>query len=272
MFRWTSRVSLLLTYLGACTLEVPGAGPAQSLDPTPIMGSDAHTDPTNMSPDAGARPPGADAGWPAASAGGGAGTQGGAPAQADAAVSNFEPGSSASADGGAADLRDAGATPLILTSSAFRAGERLPDEHSCLGSGSSPALSWSGGPAATQSYAVALIARTESIVSLPRTANWVVWDVQALALPEDVPPGAQPASVPGAHQASRVTDPRALFIGPQYQAPCAILGGQQFELILYALAVASLPVDAQASPDEIVQQIESGGALLATSRLAFTFP
>jgi phosphatidylethanolamine-binding protein (PEBP) family uncharacterized protein len=270
VFRSTSRTCLLLTYLGACTLEVPGAGPAQSIGPTPITGAGVGGDPTRVGPDAGEKPQGTVGAWPDADAGHVPTPQGSTPHRGDAAGGDANP--AASSDAGDDTARDAAASAMTLTSSAFGAGERLPDEHSCLGAGGSPPLSWSAGPTGTQSYAVALIARTDSIVSLPSTANWVVWDVKAQALPQDLMSGAQLSSVPGARQASRVTDARGLFQAPQYQAPCSILGGQQFELVLYAVAVPVLPVDAQASSDEVVQQLESSGVLLATSRLAFTFP
>jgi hypothetical protein len=59
---------------------------------------------------------------------------------------------------------------------------------------------------------------------------------------------------------------------PHYRPPCAIVGSQDFEFVLYALAVEMLPVAEPAGTDAIVQEIESGGSLLATSSLPFTFP
>jgi phosphatidylethanolamine-binding protein (PEBP) family uncharacterized protein len=43
---------------------------------------------------------------------------------------------------------------FVLTSTAFEDGGTLPLVHTCDGAGSSPPLSWTGGPAGTLEYAV----------------------------------------------------------------------------------------------------------------------
>jgi Raf kinase inhibitor-like YbhB/YbcL family protein len=66
---------------------------------------------------------------------------------------------------------------LNITSSAFKHGERMPDDHSGNGSGVSPGLTWEGVPAATQSFAV--IAHDWDAPLARGFSHWVLYGIPA---------------------------------------------------------------------------------------------
>ena len=147
--------------------------------------------------------------------------------------------------GAAGTMAGAGATtgPLTLTSTAVKNGEMLPKKHRCVmfngNGGVSPALSWSGGPAA-MSYAVTLHDLTANIM------HWTLYDVPATttSLPEGLPIGAMPATPAGAKQT-----PNQLsgMTGPGYFGPCGGTNRNMYEFAVHALDVATLP-DLGANP------------------------
>jgi phosphatidylethanolamine-binding protein (PEBP) family uncharacterized protein len=271
------RTRLILVALSACTLEVQGGGAAESAEAATSDNNAATGDPATIDCDPATAPETAeqpreatDAGSPSAE-------------QADASLRDAahpeapsDAGRSRESDAGTAASIDAGrsAPPdaLTLKSDALTAGGHLPDEHTCRGVGGSPPLSWSAGPAGTRSYAIALRTRNASQPRLSSVVLWVVWDIHGLMLPQGIMPGGMPSGQQGMRQASLVTSSFATLDMPHYQAPCSIVGSQDFEFVLYALAVETLPVAQQANADAIVQQIETDGSLLATSSLPFTFP
>lgn len=120
--------------------------------------------------------------------------------------------------------------PFVLTSSAFRDGDRLPASYRCERNGQSPPLAWSAGPSGTQSYA--LVFRD---LSAPRY-HWVVYDIPSAVreLVAGLPIAAHPARPSGARQAENYRG-EAGYVGP-----CNLLGINQFELTLYALEVQRL--------------------------------
>lgn len=99
----------------------------------------------------------------------------------------------------APSLVDAQAT-LSVTSTTFREGAAIPLRNSAYGENVSPALSWTGAPAGTRSFAV--------ILRDPDANNfvhWVIYNIpgNATGLPEGVAAGASvtaPASIAGAVQ------------------------------------------------------------------------
>jgi Raf kinase inhibitor-like YbhB/YbcL family protein len=144
---------------------------------------------------------------------------------------------SSAGTGGAAG---GGGGAFTLTSTAVMAGGTLPAKHRCAGSvggptGPSPALSWTGAPAGTMSFAVLLRDRTYMDYE-----HWTIYDIPAstTSLPEMVPVGAAPAAPAGAKQA-----PNALGLtGPGYYGPCGASGVNMYEFTVYALDVAMLPM------------------------------
>ena len=86
----------------------------------------------------------------------------------------------------AAEDQKGDAMGFQLHSSAFKAGSEIPQKFTCQGSDLSPALSWSGAPAATKSFA--LIA-DDPDAPAGTWVHWVVYDLPGTAtqLPENVP-------------------------------------------------------------------------------------
>lgn len=76
---------------------------------------------------------------------------------------------------------------LTVTSSAFRANQTVPREHTCEGADRSPALAWSGAPAGTAAFAIVM-----DDPDAPRGTwvHWVLWNLPASehALAPGVPP------------------------------------------------------------------------------------
>jgi len=85
---------------------------------------------------------------------------------------------------------------LVLSSTAFEDGGILPAKYAGGATAPSPALSWTGAPAATQSF-VLLMHDMEATLNKSGThdfMHWLAWNIPATAtgLPEAVPVGALP--------------------------------------------------------------------------------
>ena len=99
-----------------------------------------------------------------------------------------------------------GAPPFAITSAAFAQGEAIPAEQQCTaisgGLNVSPPLTWTPGPAGTQSYAIVM-----KDVGLPFT-HWVIWDIPSavLNLPRGVENAFQPVNVTGAKALAKLGD------------------------------------------------------------------
>lgn len=138
---------------------------------------------------------------------------------------------------------------FTLTSPDPRLAVSVPETYTlnafgCTGGNSSPALKWTGAPAATQSFVVTLFDRDER--STPSGWwHWVVYD-----LPRDtdglpVGAGAEHSSVLPAGTLQGRTD-----LGTDaYHGPCPAKGDppHRYVFTVYALNVAKLPVPAEAS-------------------------
>ena len=87
---------------------------------------------------------------------------------------------------GAAAQERGGAMAFQVQSSAFKAGSEIPQKFTCQGSDISPALSWSGAPAGTKSFA--LIA-DDPDAPAGTWVHWVLYDLPASTtqLAENVP-------------------------------------------------------------------------------------
>jgi Raf kinase inhibitor-like YbhB/YbcL family protein len=86
---------------------------------------------------------------------------------------------------------------LVLTSSAFRDGERVPVRHTCDGEDLSPPLGWTGVPVETRSFAL-----ISDDPDAPRGTwvHWLIWNLpaDAVEIGEGVPP--RPELPSGARQ------------------------------------------------------------------------
>jgi Raf kinase inhibitor-like YbhB/YbcL family protein len=129
--------------------------------------------------------------------------------------------------------------PLKYTS-ALMMGMTIPPANKCpmdvigtgMGENKSPALSWTGGPADTKSFAIVLIDTKYTLL------HWAIWDIPATVnmLPEGLPSGYEITTLMGAHQAAAMgTDKHA------YSGPCSSgMSASTYEFRLYALKVDKL--------------------------------
>jgi Raf kinase inhibitor-like YbhB/YbcL family protein len=95
------------------------------------------------------------------------------------------------------------APPMRLTSTSFPDGAQIPIKYSAAGSQTSPALTWTNAPPATQSFVLHM---HDMEAARNRTTedqlHWLVWNIPATttSLPEGVPNG--PDLKDGSHQTS----------------------------------------------------------------------
>lgn len=117
-------------------------------------------------------------------------------------------------------------TGIVLTSSVFQEGGRIPSKYTCDGNGTSPPLAWSGAPKGTKSIAL--------IVDDPDTprgifTHWVIFNIPATSnsLSENVPAsGILPnGATQGSNSGGRIG----------YTGPCPPSGTHHYEFHLYAL-------------------------------------
>ena len=124
--------------------------------------------------------------------------------------------------------------PLKYTGQ-FTMGMTIPPANKCpmsvigggTGDNKSPALSWTGGPASTKSFAIVLFDTRYNML------HWVLWDIPANVneLAEALPSGYALMTPAGAHQAANMgRDPHA------YYGPCSSgSAAGTYEYRLYAL-------------------------------------
>ena len=161
----------------------------------------------------------------------------------------------------------AGADSFALTSPDIGQGARIADEQvydrgDCKGGNVSPALAWSGAPAATRSFAVSmfdpgapsLFSRAKTLVAGLFRANasaagfWHWWVVDIPADVTSLPKGAGS----GAGLPSGAAQGRTTFGATAYGGPCPPLGPpHHYEITVYALDVARLDVDPATPPAAI---------------------
>lgn len=131
------------------------------------------------------------------------------------------------------DFHNGGTIPMAQVFNAF----------GCTGSDHSPTISWSGAPAATQSYAV-----TMYDPDAPTGSGWWHWTVFNIpasvhSLPADAGAANSPLLPPGAGEG------RTDFGFSNYGGPCPPVGDKPHHYIItvYAVKVAHLPLDASSS-------------------------
>ncbi len=140
---------------------------------------------------------------------------------------------------------------LILTSESFKEGELLGIEQvlseaygfGCAGNNLSPQLSWSGAPAATESFAV-----TCFDPDAPTGSGFWHWVVANIPITVSaLPLGAgDPAS---GKMPAGALEVRTDFGKPGYGGPCAPAGDNVHRYIftVHAVALKALPVSAESS-------------------------
>lgn len=149
---------------------------------------------------------------------------------------------------------------MTLTSTGFTEGTVIPDKYSCAGQNVSPDLSWTAGPAGTQSYAIVFTDKSNNLI------HWVIWDIPPAtsSLPEHVENAANPATPAGAKQAESYDGQTFGYLGP-----CPG-NTHTYEFVAYAVDVAALPnVTTASSRNEVETEILAHD--LASAALSGTF-
>jgi Raf kinase inhibitor-like YbhB/YbcL family protein len=149
---------------------------------------------------------------------------------------------------------------FTLSSPAFKAGAGIPKQHTCDGADLSPALSWSGAPAGTKSFA--LIA-DDPDAPVGTWVHWVLYDLpgDATQLPQGVPPDERLSS--GAKQGTND------FRKVGYGGPCPPPGKpHRYFFKLYALDTPST-LQPRATKPEVLRGID--GHVLGQVELVGTY-
>ncbi len=148
-----------------------------------------------------------------------------------------------------------GVTTMIVTSTAFKEGEMIPEVYSCDGKNISPRLDWSDVPKGTMTFALIV-----DDPDAPR-GTWVHWvlfniPVDAKGLDEHIPPRSTLTN--GARQG--VNDSRQLG----YDGPCPPGGIHRYYFKLYALD-AALTLESGVTKAQLLKAME--GHILAHGEL-----
>ena len=149
-----------------------------------------------------------------------------------------------------------GGAEMELTSAAFQEGGTIPTEHTCDGLDISPALSWSGAPEGTQSFALIL---DDPDAPGGAFTHWVIFNIHAdtLELEEAIPVTPQLAN--GAQQG----DNDFGTIG--YRGPCPPSGASHhYNFAVYALDI-TLELTAGATKAQLLNAMQ--GHILAQGGL-----
>lgn len=156
----------------------------------------------------------------------------------------------------AVSIAAGGPASFSVSSAAFSAGARVPEEYTCSGANHSPALQWSGAPAGVKEYAL--------IVADPDAPSgtfihWVAYNIPSsvTSLPEGVAVGKGLAGggIQGANGAGR----------KGYFGPCPPPGSDHH----YHFQVFALDAPLNAAPDLEADALESAmkGHVIGTAEL-----
>ncbi|MEQ9322880.1 MAG: YbhB/YbcL family Raf kinase inhibitor-like protein [Polyangiaceae bacterium] len=156
-----------------------------------------------------------------------------------------------------------GMVPFEVTSNTFAEGETIPTEVECgppiangPGMNVSPDLTWTPGPAGTQSYAVVVRDIDAMIPQFPEgIIHWVIYDIPAatLSLPQGLMANYDVAEIPGAKQAELQGSGYFGFFGP-----CSPNSINTYVWTVHAMPEATVPGVSMASTEsEIAAAIES---------------
>ena len=153
---------------------------------------------------------------------------------------------------------------MQITSNAFPDGGKIPLPYVMSGAGGqnvSVPLSWSGAPAGTQSFALAMVDPH------PIARNWVHWLV--IDLPKDstsIPEGASGQKMPKGAVELKNSFGETGYGGPQ---PPRGSGDHPYVFTLYALSVPKVKLGRDAGLAAFQQALE--GKILATATLTGYF-
>lgn len=143
-------------------------------------------------------------------------------------------------------------TTLRLTSPAFRDGQPIPTEYTCVGDDVSPPLMWAGVPAGTAELAL--------VVRDPDADGFVHWVIAGL--PSDA--GGLARGDPPSQAVEQLND----FGRLGWSGPCPPSGTHNYDFRIYALAEPS-GIAAGADGVQAAEQLESA-TVLASAALSGT--
>lgn len=133
---------------------------------------------------------------------------------------------------------------LKLTSTAFSQNGSIPSKYTCEGEDLSPALSWSGAPQGTKSFALIVDDPDAPDPKAPKMVyvHWVLHNIPASAtsLPENATKSGLPS---GAVQGTNDWGKQ------QYGGPCPPIGRHRYFFKLYALDSELKNLSAPTKPD-----------------------
>jgi Raf kinase inhibitor-like YbhB/YbcL family protein len=128
--------------------------------------------------------------------------------------------------------------PITVTSATIKANETIPKDHTADGKNISPALSWSGAPAATKQFALIM---DDPDVQFPAGQNFVHWVIYkipgtAKGLPADLPVGATLATPAAPAEVAGVIQGPSGFRVAGYRGPAPPPGKpHHYTFTVYAL-------------------------------------
>lgn len=152
---------------------------------------------------------------------------------------------------------------LRLTSPSFSHQGRVPRLHTCEGKDISPALSWTGAPAGTKSFALIVDDPDAPDPEHPRTVwvHWVLYNLPASAIglgeavkPDVLPPG----TLEGTNDWGRTG----------YGGPCPPIGRHRYFFKLYALDIVFPDLK---KPNKARLESSIQGHILAQTELVGTY-
>lgn len=152
---------------------------------------------------------------------------------------------------------------LSLSAADFTAGGNIPAVHTCDGANTSPALSWTGVPAAARSLVLVMDDPDAPDPAAPKMTwvHWVLYNIPPTAT--GLPAGAEPSSLP-AGTLSGLND----WSNPGYGGPCPPTGRHRYFHKLYALDVV-LPELAR--PSKAALERAMNGHVIAKAELVGTY-
>ncbi|MCI4004600.1 YbhB/YbcL family Raf kinase inhibitor-like protein [Dickeya dianthicola] len=133
-----------------------------------------------------------------------------------------------------------------LVSSDVQHGVQVKDEYvlkgsGCSGKNISPALSWSGEPTGTKSFAITMFDP-----DAPTGSGWWHWTL--VNIPKDVHHLEADAGNPdGTKTPAGAVQGRTDFGGPGYGGPCPPTGTHHYHFKVWAVTVEKLPIDVNSS-------------------------
>jgi len=156
---------------------------------------------------------------------------------------------------------DTTTTKLKITSTAFEAGQPIPQQYTCQGENSSPPLQWEKGPDGTASYALIM---DDPDAPAGTWIHWLAWNIKDTEL---VTNQSQQALVETA--VGGMTQGQNSWKKPGYGGPCPPPGKpHRYFFRLYALDT-TLDLTGNATRDDLEREMD--GHILAEGELMGTY-